>query len=43
MLETIINGLAHEIAYKILQNDQAFQTYVILSSAFKSEFKLIQN
>jgi hypothetical protein len=42
-LETIIDGLPQEIAYKILQNVQTFQTYVILSSAFTSEFELVEN
>jgi hypothetical protein len=42
-LITTIDGLLHEFAYKIIQNVQTFQTYVILSTVFSSEFELVKN
>lgn len=42
-LLTIVDGLPHEFAYKIIQNVNTLHTYIILSSAFTSEFELIKN
>ena len=42
-LLTIVDGLPQELAYKIIQNVQTFNTYVMLSSAFSAEFKLVDN